>query len=274
MMSRRLRLGQDAGVAIRAHAAGVRTRCRRRRRLCGPASARAAWHRVPSHSAMKLTSSPRRNSSITSRPVQRRERRLGFGAIVRDDDAFARRQAVGFENHRESRSGPARGARPSAFSTVTNSAVGIPLCTKKFFAKILLPSSCAASAVGPDDRAGRARGTGPRCLPPAALPARPPSGRRRRFRFGSRRQRHAGRDLRDARIAGRGEDFDALRLRQFPGQRMLAPAAADHQNLHVLATMVTMHDTLRRRGHRRRTRRAARPRGPARAWACGPPWSP
>ena len=37
----------------------------------------------------------------------------------------------------------------AAFSTVTNAAVGIFLCTKKFFAKILLPSSCAASRSGP-----------------------------------------------------------------------------------------------------------------------------
>src|ERR1039457_368311 len=110
----------------------------------------------PSQSAIKLTSSPVRNSSITSLPFR----------VTRAASASAALCAT---------TTPLPAARPSAFrttgkpkrpnairawkasSTVTYSAVGIPLCWKKFFAKILLPSRRAASAVGPTIRSPRAR---------------------------------------------------------------------------------------------------------------------
>ncbi len=50
---------------------------------------------------MKLTSSPRRNSSITSRPLSVPSAASASCAVVRDDHAFARRQAVGFQHHRK-----------------------------------------------------------------------------------------------------------------------------------------------------------------------------
>jgi hypothetical protein len=43
---------------------------------------------------------------------------------------------------------------------------------------------------------------------------------------------YAGTDARDPGITWVGEDFHVRRLRQFPTQRMLAPAAAEDQNLH------------------------------------------
>src|ERR1039457_1226695 len=110
----------------------------------------------PSQSAIKLTSSPVRNSSITSLPFR----------VARAASASAASWAT---------TTPLPAASPSAFrttgkpkrpnairawkasSTVTYSAVGIPLCWKKSFAKILLPSRRAASAFGPTMRKPRER---------------------------------------------------------------------------------------------------------------------
>src|SRR5664280_1838216 len=105
----------------------------------------------PSQSAIKLTSSPVRNSSITSRPF----------SVPSAASASAASCAT---------TTPLPAARPSAFRTtgkpkrpnairawkasspVMYSAVGILLCWKKSFAKILLPSRRAASAFGPTMR--------------------------------------------------------------------------------------------------------------------------
>src|ERR1022692_4171612 len=100
---------------------------------------------------MKLTSSPVRNCSITSLPFR----------VARAASASAASCAT---------TTPLPAARPSAFrttgkpkrpnairawdasSTVTYSAVGMRLCRRKSFAKILLPSRRAASALGPTIR--------------------------------------------------------------------------------------------------------------------------
>ena len=113
-------------IAISAHAAGVRARCRHRRRLCDPAWVRAATTLRPSLSTMKLTSSPSRNSSITSGGPSVSKRGFGLGAIVRDDYAFAGRQAVGLDDHRIIEVRRARRCASAAVSTRQKRAVGMP----------------------------------------------------------------------------------------------------------------------------------------------------
>ena len=62
----------------------------------------------PSHSAMKLTSSPRQKLLNHQPALQRVERRFRLGAVVRDHHALAGRQAVGLQDHREAE--PVEGA--------------------------------------------------------------------------------------------------------------------------------------------------------------------
>ena len=141
----------------------------------------------------------------------------------------------------------------AGLSTATKSAVGILLCTKKFFAKILLPSSCAASRVRPDD------------LPAARAELIHHSGDQRRFRsdhrqigadvFGQRQVSGgpAGRqvaDLGDARIAGRREHFRLQATAPASSQRVFAAAAAEDQDSHFGYNHNNAREVRRRRRRR------------------------
>lgn len=57
-----------------------------------------------------------------------------------------------------------------------------------------------------------------------------------------RRARDALADARDSRVAWSCEDVHVRRLRELPGERMLAAAASDHKNFHEVGTMITMHE--------------------------------
>ena len=98
---------------------------------------------------MKLTSSPSRNSSITIGIGERCERRIGFFASLRDDDAFAGGQAIGLQHDREAKLAQSRRALPHALATVAKRAVGTPMRSMNLLEWTLLPSSAAFSAVGP-----------------------------------------------------------------------------------------------------------------------------
>ena len=147
----------------------------------------------------------------------------------------------------------------AASSTVTNSAVGIPLCCRKSFAKILLPSSRAASAVGPTMRKPPARETGPRSRHQRNL--RSDHGQVRRHvrpaaSSGSPGTHSA--DSRHPRISRAREHLDALRLRQFPAEGMLRPPLPMTRIFMLQRTLPyngINAGPVRRRCHRRRTRR-------------------
>ena len=153
------------------------------RRCSGPwsPSKTALWSCVgasgiasrPSHSAMKLTSSPRRNSSITSRPF----------SVPSADSASARSCAIttpfpppvrrlSAPPGNPNRSSACRAS--SALSTVTNSAVGISALHEEVLCENLAAFELRRLRRRTDDRAARAPGTGRRSRPPAEPPARPP----------------------------------------------------------------------------------------------------
>src|ERR1039457_6829299 len=110
----------------------------------------------PSQSAIKLTSSPVRNSSITSLPFRVARAASASAASWATTTPLPAASPSAFRT-------TGKPKRPSAmraweaFSAVVYAAVGMPLCCKKSFAKILLPSRRAASAFGPTMRKPRAR---------------------------------------------------------------------------------------------------------------------
>jgi hypothetical protein len=122
--------------------------------------------------------------------------------------------------------------------------VGIAICSKKCFAKIL-----AAFQSEPPRDSGR------QCFYRCRAELVDHSGDERRFRSGHRQVRRdffgqrqvrgrrgqACADLRDARISGRGKYLDSLRLRQLPAQCVLSSTATEDQDSHF-ATIITMHE--------------------------------
>ena len=127
---------------------------------------------LPSHSTMKLASSPCRNSSITTRAPpalcatpsllsQQHEvdRLVRLVERHRHDHALAGGQAVGLDDDRRARAvdvGVGRGGVGEGWRT---RAVGMPWRCMKALAKALELSSCAAAWVGPKMRRPRARNT-------------------------------------------------------------------------------------------------------------------
>jgi hypothetical protein len=156
-------------------------RCRKP--ACGPGWAGAARRVFPSVRAMTLNSSPVSISSIRIRspavPWARSKHhglhgRQNLGAVLGHHHALCRRPG-----RRPSPRGTCPSIRPigrkdrasPAFTNTRKSAVGKPWARMNSLARILLPSSFAAAALGPNTRrpprAGRRPGR-----PPGALPGR------------------------------------------------------------------------------------------------------
>ncbi len=168
------------GVAIGAHAAGVRAGVAVEDGLVVLRGASGSTSR-PSHSAMKLTSSPRRNSSITSGPL----------SVASACSASARSWAT---------TTPFPAASPSTFSTTGNpkrsSACRASVCVvggdelgrgdstlhKKVLCKTLTAFELRGRRGRPDEPAVHLRETHPQLPQPAGPPAPPPSGPRRALR--------------------------------------------------------------------------------------------
>jgi tRNA uridine 5-carboxymethylaminomethyl modification enzyme len=161
-------------------------------------------------------------------------------AILRDDDAFAGRQTVGFENDGIAETVEYRCGVGRVFN-------GLVLCrgdsavSQKVLGEDLAAFQSCSIARGPDN-------------PEAALAKlihnacdewrfRPDDGQVGLHGFGGGEgvagdadsgQRHAG-------IAGIGEDLHALRLRQLPAERVFSAPTSNDQDSHA-STMVTMQD--------------------------------
>ena len=238
----RLGVGQDAGIAICAHAAGVGSgvaiedgfvilRGRERDHV----AAVAQRDEADFFAAQKLFDH--------QAALQLAERGFGLGAVLRDDDAFSGREAVGFEDHGKAEA--VERARASAGVVGGGEAGGWDSALrKKALCENLTAFQLSGGAAGSDDESARARGTRRRRRRPAEPPVRRRSDPRRSARRLRGTRLALGRqvaDLRHARISGRREDFHPRRLRQFPTQRMLAPAASEDQNLHF-ATIITMQE--------------------------------
>ena len=124
--------------------------------------------------------------------------------------------------------------------TISASAVGIEYFFMNVFENAFEPSSSAASRFGPKARR-------PRCCElvheaERERQLRPHDREVDLHRLGEVGQlddvvdgdRDAGRELRDARVAGRAEDVrDARRLRELPDECVLAPARTDHEESHA-----------------------------------------
>ena len=203
---------------------------------------------LPSTIAMKLASSPSRNSSTTTLSPAGPKRPANMACVVSTASSVVAQITT-----------PLPAARPSAFTTsgafcariqagskslrvkVAYAAVGMPWRFRKSFVKAFEPSRRAARRLGPKQR-----------RPSAANASVTPEHQRtlgaddRQVDLLGERElqqaRHVVRgDLdvararleRRARVARRDEDLrDARRLRDLPRQRVLAAARTDDQYLH------------------------------------------
>ena len=196
---------QDTGVAIRAHAAGVRAGVAVINSfvvLSG--SERNGIAAVAEGDEADLLAAEELLDDESA--LQGGERGLGFGAIVGDDDAFAGRQSIGFQNDGEAET-VERAPRVSGIIDRDELArSGFRFVQRSSLRKSYCPR------VGLHRRSvrrcgGRAPGSDRRCRRPGALPG-PTTVRSGAERFGVV-QREAGGDVRDSGIARRGEEFDA-----------------------------------------------------------------
>ena len=123
--------------------------------------------------------------------------------------------------------------------TVPSSAVGMPAASQISLVKLLLPSSRAAAAVGPQQAMPAASiasaspatsgASGPGTTRSIALSGRSAT----RPAMSVRADRHAFGDRGDARIAGRAPQLRQQRAGgDRPAQRVLPPARSDHQHPH------------------------------------------
>ena len=162
-----------------------------------------------------------------------------LGGIRRDDDALACREPIRLDDDLAAQRVESRRRPRRRVAHTRNGAVGMPWRAKNCLENALLPSSRAPSAPGPNV------GTPAR----AQLVGEP--GDQRRLGpdddevdlLGDREiaqpveiadaDRHAARDLGDARVARRRDDLVPA-LREPPRERVLAPTTADDEDLQFL----------------------------------------
>ena len=198
--------------------------------------------RTPSQMQKNDTSGPRRHSSITRRSpaapnlrsrIASATARFGRCAIVGDDDALARGEAVGLQHDRlaELAAAARRASASSSDSHVRKRAVGTPCRAMNAFANALLDSSRAAAAVGPKIRRPSAREAVGNAEAERQFRADdgeidPLAGgeRGRSASMSPTVERHCAREARDSGVAGRGEDVARPGRRRRAGRRARARA--------------------------------------------------
>ncbi len=233
-----LRLGDDGRIAVSAHAAGVRAlvaiehgfvvaRGRQRDDIAAVAERDeadlfAAEEFFDHQAALELA-----------------ERGLGFGAVLRDHDAFSGGEPIGLEDDREAEA-VERGASFGFVFGGGEAGGGDSTLCKKALCENFAAFEARGVAVGADDEFA----FGAELVDYAIDQGRfgTDDGQVGADAFGDFEERggfgyaggfgYTGADAGDPRIARCREDFNVRRLRQFPTQRMLAPAAAEDQNLH------------------------------------------
>ncbi len=204
---------------------------------------------LPSAMTMKLASSPCRNSSTTtSRPASpnwpanidghRGECLLDSGS---DHDALAGGKSARLDDERRALQRAPSRHRSSPRVKVAERAVGMRCRRRNSLAKALEPSSCAGARCGPKQASPRAANAS--TMPSTSGPSGPMIVSATRSALASctsaaMSSRGDGdvahlRFERGAGVAGRHEHLgDARGAGAFPGERVLAAAAADDQNLH------------------------------------------
>jgi tRNA uridine 5-carboxymethylaminomethyl modification enzyme len=233
-----LRFGQDVRIAIGPHAAGVRAGV-----VVEYSFVVLGWRErdgvaaVADRDEADLVAAEELLDDNAAR--EGRESGFGFDPVVGDDDAFAGCETVGFEDDGEAEAvegtagvggavnGHVRGGRDSALHKKV-------LCERlaAFESGGVAGWSDDTESAGAEavDDAVDERDLGPHDGEVRSEVVNGADG----DAFGERG--HAG-------IAGRGEELHTGRLGEFPRQRVLPAAAADDEDLHVLATMVAMHDS-------------------------------
>ena len=179
---------------------------------------------------MKLTSSPVKNSSITSRSPERRKRRFRLRSILRDHHALSRRQASAFSTTgNPNRSSAARACSARSHHHVTQPS------ESRLRKEVLGDKLCCLRVArprrsGPTIRRPRARYR-PRCPRPAAPPVRLPSGRVA-VRQPAPAERHPGNLAHIPGFPGAANTSTPADCASFQAKRMLSAPAADHQYFH------------------------------------------
>jgi len=227
-----LGFGKDGRIAKSAHAAGVRTLvaiehgfviARRRERDDVAAVAQrdeadlfATEEFFDHQAALKLG-----------------EGGFGFGAVLGDDDAFSRGESVGLEDYREAEAVDGGASLGLVFGG-GEARGGDSTLREKALCENLTAFQARGVAARPDDEFAFGAELVDYAVDQRHLGS--DDGQIGADVLGDFEERggfgYAATDARDPRITGRCEDFDVRRLRQFPTQRMLAPAAAEDQNLH------------------------------------------
>jgi tRNA uridine 5-carboxymethylaminomethyl modification enzyme len=225
-------LGEDRGIAIGAHAAGVRASVAieygfviLRGRQGDDVAAVAERDEADFFAAEELFNH--------QAALELAESGFGFGAVLRDHDAFSGGEAIGFEDDGEAEA-VERGAGFGFIFGGGETGGGDSTLREKALCENFAAFEARGVAAGSDDEFA----LGAELIDYAVDQGNFGSddGQIGADLFGHFRKRggfgYAGCDARHTRITWRCEDLHVRGLRQLPTERMLAPAASEDQNLH------------------------------------------